>query len=79
MAMKADQLATRSRSEMSESEREDFDEDVAQMIEVLGGIITRNEVIGLPSTIIALRKVLDYNLRAYATLVEDWESELSRH
>jgi hypothetical protein len=59
---------------------DEFNDDVERMIKALGGIITRKEAIGLPSTIVALRTVLDTNMQAYAMLADEWRrSETKRH
>jgi hypothetical protein len=51
---------------------DEFKDDVEKMVAALGGIITRNEVVGLPSTIIALRRVLDINMEVCAALADEW-------
>ena len=51
---------------------DEFNDEVERMVAALGGVITHNEVIGLPSTIIALRRVLDANVEVCAALAEEW-------
>jgi hypothetical protein len=53
-------------------DEDDFDSEVKRMVAALGAVITRNEVVGLPSTIVALRRVLDANAAVYDVLVAEW-------
>jgi hypothetical protein len=51
---------------------EDFDTEIERMAKMIGAVITRNEVIGLPTTLLALRRVLDANAAVCAALAEEF-------